>query len=115
MRYRKLDANGDYSFGQSQNNFWVDVPDGVAQAVKTRLALLQGEWYLDSTEGTPYSTKILGTGTKDLYDIAIRDRILGTTGVNSIVSYSSSLNNRILSVAVTIDTIYGTTQITVSL
>ena len=48
MRYRKLDANGDYSFGQAAPNFWHDVPDAVAQLVVTRFAMWQGEWWLDT-------------------------------------------------------------------
>lgn len=62
MRYRKLNTNGDYTFGQAQSNFYVNTPEAVAQAVKTRLLLIQGEWFLDVSEGTPYSAKILGAG-----------------------------------------------------
>jgi hypothetical protein len=115
MRYRKLDANGDYSFGHGAVDFYINSPDGVAQAVKTRLALLQGEWFLDTQEGTPYATQILGTNTQNTYDIAIRSRILGTQGVNELIYYQSSINNRSLSVYATIDTIYGPTSISVTL
>ena len=37
MRYRKLDANDDYVFGGGQVDFHKDTPEGVGQAVKTRL------------------------------------------------------------------------------
>ena len=43
MRYRKLDEDGDYSFGRGAADFWVNVPDAPAQAVRTRLALWQGQ------------------------------------------------------------------------
>ena len=89
MRYRKLDANGDYTFGRSQANFLVNSPEAVAQAIQTRLALWEGEYFLDTSKGTPYWTQILGTGTWALYDQAIKDRILGTTGVLQIASYQS--------------------------
>jgi hypothetical protein len=68
---------------------------------------MQGEWFLDITEGTPYSTQILGKGTKPYYDQAIKARILGTQGVTEIVEYSSSLINRALSVTARVSTIYG--------
>lgn len=109
MRYRKLDANGDYSFGQGYANFYINVPAAVGQAVLTRLLLWQGEWFLSVTDGTPYSTEILGTGTANTYDAAIQQVILETPGVSSIVSYSSTFNhqNRSVSIVCTIDTVYS--------
>lgn len=108
MRYRKLTADGDYTFGQGNQQFHVNTPEGVAQAVRTRLALWTGEWFLDMTEGTPFKTQVMGAGTQALYDTAIKDRILGTDGVQSISDYSSVLDgNRKLTVAAKIMTIYG--------
>lgn len=111
MRYRQLTAADDYSFGQGAANFLVDSPDAVGQAVLTRLKLLQGEWFLDSTEGTPWSTQILGERTRATFDAAIRERILDTEGVSGIADYSSSVADRRLSVSATIDTIYGQTTV----
>jgi len=111
MRYRALTSAGDYSFGQGNANFLINSPAAVAQAVKTRLLLMAGEWFLDNTDGTPYSTEILGTGTALLFDQAIRERILDTQGVTGIVLYASQVLNRKLSVQATISTIYGVTFI----
>lgn len=111
MRYRTLSPTGDFVFGAGPAEFLVNTPDAVGQAVRTRLLLAEGEWYLDSTEGTPYATEILGTGTQSLYDQAIRERILGTEGVLSITSYVSYLAERNLTVIATIDTIYGVVQV----
>lgn len=117
MRYRKLDADDDYVFGEQQADFYKDVPDAVGQAVLTRLRLLRGEWFLDKTDGTPWSTEVLGKYTNNTYDAAIRQRILGTQGVQEIVSYSSSLDTeqRALTVRVSINTIYGTTTVEATL
>jgi hypothetical protein len=116
MRYRTLDANGDYSFGRGGANFLVNSPPAVAQAVLTRLLLLLGEWYLDTTEGTPWATQILGEHTQATYDAAIRNRVIGTEGVTDIVSYSSFLSQeRSLSVNMTINTVYGQTALVVVL
>jgi len=117
MRYRVLsDGARDYVFGRGSSELLTDSPSTVAQAVLTRLLLAQGEWFLDTEEGTPYSTQILGAGTLPLYDQAIKERILGTLGVLRIVEYASVLDDqRNLNVAVTLDTIYGTVTVQTSL
>lgn len=108
MRYRRLSATDDYVFGEGASEFLVNTPAAVAQAARTRLRLSTGEWFLDTTEGTPYASEILGAGTQSLYDSAIKERVLGTPGVTSIDDYSSSLDqDRALSVTMTISTQYG--------
>ncbi len=108
MKYRTLDSNGDYVVGQ----FLVNTPEAVAQAVQTRLLLWKGEWFLDTSDGTPWLQDILGHNTN--YDLEIQERILDTPGVNEIVSYSSSVSSgRALSVTATLNTEYG--QATVQL
>lgn len=107
MRYRALSPSGDFTFGAGRRNFHVDSPEAVAQAVLTRLRLLTGEWFLDSREGTPWATQVLGTGTKPTYDRVLRQRIADTPGVVEIVSYSSAVEGRNLSVAAVIETQYG--------
>jgi len=113
MQYRALDSNGDYIFGKPRNSFLSNSPAAVAQAVKTRLSLITGEWFLDTTEGTPYMTDVLGTGTQATYDMAIKARVLGTEGVSEIADYASTRNreDRTLSVAMTLNTIYGQTTV----
>lgn len=113
MRYRMLDASGDMQFGRGQADFHRDVPEAPAQAVKTRLWLRLGEWFLDTTDGTPWDTEILGKHTANTRDAALRERIEGTTGLQSLDSYNSTFdaNTRTFSVEATITTIYGSTQI----
>lgn len=115
MRYRALDANLDMTFGRGSLNFLTNSPDAVAQSVLTRLKLSTGDWYLDQTAGTPWQTQVLGMHTQNTYDLAIRTRILNTTGVTGIVdgSYSSKRDpvTRRLSVSCVINTIYGQTPL----
>jgi hypothetical protein len=110
MTYRKLSDGGDYTFGMGASNFYVNTPEAVAQAVQTRLGLIQGEWFLDVTAGTPYLTKILGAGMITTYDQAIQEVILNTPGVQRITSYNSTYNStaRSVQIVVTIDTVFGT-------
>jgi hypothetical protein len=111
MRYRELTEEGDYLLGRA-GTFLVDSPETVAQAVLTRLRLWSGEWFLDTSEGTPYETQILGYGTQSTRDLAIRERVLNTPGVDSITAYTSNVENRKMTVTMTVLTIYGPTTIT---
>jgi len=116
MRYRVLDANGDYTWGQNGANFLVNSAAAVAQAILTRLRLIQGEWFLDQTAGTPYDTDILGAGTESTRDLAVQTVILDTQGVTGIADYASYLDpkTRAFTVAATVNTQYGQTTITQS-
>lgn len=111
MRNRAMDANGDYQFGRS-GLFLVDSPAGVAQAIKTKLLLAAGEWFLDADEGTPYSTQVLGYGTQDSRDLAMKERILATPGVVEILQYGSTVVDRRFSVSATVSTQYGQVAVT---
>lgn len=116
MRYRKLDANGDYTFGSAAQNFYYDL-DAVAQAIKTRLKLLSGEWWEDIQDGLPLFNIILkqkGTpqGIKTI-ETLIGERILDTIGVTSISSAKGTFDptKRSYSYSAQVNTIYGTVTI----
>lgn len=108
MRYRALDADGDFVFGQGASEFLINTSEAVAQAVRTRLLFAQGEWFLDTEDGTMYSL-ILGAGTQNTYDDVLQARILETQGVQSLDEYASAVDEttRKLTVACIITTIYG--------
>lgn len=112
MRYRQLAPNGDSTIFSGDTLFLVNSPAAVAQAVLTRLRLWQGEWFLDTTLGVPFLTQVIGRNTQAVRDTAVQATILGTPGVNQILSYQSQLVGRNLMIQVTIDTIYGSTAIT---
>jgi hypothetical protein len=109
LRYRKLSPSGDYQFGQQQADFWINVPDAVAQAVSTRLRLVLGEWFLDQTQGTDWYGKVLGNRTALTRDVEIRQQVLGTPGATQINNFSSSLdpNTRRYSASFQLGTQYG--------
>lgn len=113
MRYRALSTTGDYQLGRA-GLFLIDSPSAVAQAIKTRLLLWAGEWFLNSAEGTPYEQSILGYGTQTTRDLAIKERILGTPGVVQLIQYASSVSGqRKMTVTATVETLYGPASITI--
>ena len=116
MLLRKLDNNGDMQFGNGTANFYKDTPEAIAQNIYTRLKLWLGEWYLDTDEGTDWLGKCLGKNSMDSALLEIKQRILGTTGVNSIQNFSASIEptSRKLTITGTVNTIYGDTDINYS-
>ncbi len=112
MQYRALSPTGDYVVGASIGAFLTGA-DAVAQAVKTHLLLLSGEWWEDTSSGTTLFGGLVGLpGTPAnlrAMDLIVRERILDTQGVASIKSFSSSYANRQYSVTATVLTTAGET------
>ena len=112
---RRLDENGDYIFGHGFSDYCKNT-EAVAQAAKTKLLLLKGEWWEDVTDGTEVFTKILGNSiserTKNEIDIIIKDRVLEVSGVLSIKSFESAIDkiSRTYKANMTIETIYGDSE-----
>jgi len=109
MRYRRLDENGDMTFGQGQGNFFINQPEGVAQLALTRLRLDLGAWFYDTSDGTAWKTEVLGERTQQTRDIVVIDRVRETEGVAQIDSYGARFdpNERTWDAAMQITTVYG--------
>lgn len=117
IRYRKLTSTGDYTFGFSVDNFYLDL-QAVAQAIQTRLQLLKESWWRDLNDGLPLFQDILGTPASPenlaAIDGFIQQRIIDTPGVIALVSYESSFNKstRQYSYTCVVQTQYSETEIT---
>jgi hypothetical protein len=111
MRYRKLTSDGDYSFGAGQLDFYRDVPEAVGQAALTRCQLWQGEWFLDTREGTLMLDGIIGKHSQFTADQTTRQRIQGTEGLIDIETFESEIDpeTRVYSWRALLNTIYGPT------
>ncbi len=72
---------------------------------------------MDTTDGTPYLTQILGERYNRNPDAAIKARILGTPGVTQLISYSSKYdgNSRTLTVNASVQTQFSVTPVSVSI
>ena len=103
MRYRKLDSSGDFVPGlgayHSDNN------DSVTQAIRTRLLLWLGEWFLDTSDGTDWDGRVLGERTQGLFEDELKGRILLTPNVVQITSFNYQLDtdNRSLAIQASVD------------
>ena len=109
IKYRSQ-INGDYSFGNNAQSF-LSGEMAVAQAVKTRLLLLEGEWWEDQSNGLPLFQSILGQpGTPEKLksiDLILQERIATTPGVISIKDFTGTYENRQYTVNCTVETEFG--------
>lgn len=102
LRYRKLDENGDYSFGQGKVDYYIDVPEAVGQSVLTKLRLFYPEWQLDITDGTRWKTEVLGAGKSDEQIlIEVRRRIREVPNVKELLSLELNRNRESRTVHIT--------------
>ena len=113
MKYRKLDENEDYTIGCRDEMY--EGTEAVAQAVKTRLLLLFGEWWENRQDGPPLFEKVLGQRlrtdeTPDEIDLVFSERISSTQGVSEITRFESKIEaeSRAYTAEITIKTVYDT-------
>lgn len=83
--------------------------DNVIQAISNRLRFFRGEWFLDTSSGTPYFTDIFtkNPNIPRIENIYIA-QILETPGVNELLEFDLQLNNnRSVELSFKVNTIYG--------
>lgn len=81
-------------FGHGAADYWINKAEGVGQLVGSRLALWTGQWYLNTSDGTAWATRVLGKYTEDFRDVTIQQRILATPNVTGINGYNSQLDRQ---------------------
>nr|DAR86837.1 MAG TPA: baseplate wedge protein [Caudoviricetes sp.] len=111
MRYRALDANGDFQIGNG--HAYIEGAEAVQQAILTRLRLLLYEWWEDIEDGVPYWQKIIAHRDVAAAEQIIRDRIQQTPHVLSILSFDPIWDNenRRLTIRAAIQSEYGALSI----
>lgn len=105
---------GDLLLHQGDLTLTADVnpagTDSVIQFVTQRLKLYLGEWFMNTSDGLPWYQQILvANADKSVVDGLLRDCILGTPGVTTLLSYTShqDLGKRTMTVSFSILTATG--------
>lgn len=116
MKTRKLGNNGDYSFGT--NNFdYISGLDGIAQNIKTKVLLFQGEWWERLQEGIPMFQSIIGEMNPDALKISssllITQRIEEVEQVQSVEDVDPIREGRKLSFNVRVNTTEGKVEVNI--
>ncbi len=111
MKYRRLDENGDYSFGNNSLDY-IEDNDAIIQAIKTKLYLFYGEWWEDISLGLPMFQSILGqVSNENLRRTVIllcAEQIQSVEGVSSVDSIVVGISARKLTLDIDVTTSYGT-------
>lgn len=110
---RNVGPNFDPLYGNSQANFISDI-DAVAQIIKTKLQFFQGEWWENLLAGTPMFQSILGQGgasNTTAISAILAAVITSVPFVTDITAISCTYNNRVLTFSCTVETAFGTVQL----
>lgn len=87
MKYRRLTADGDYSFGSNELDY-IDGNLAIAQAIKTKILLFYQEWWEDLGLGIPMFQSFLGQMNPEVLSnslpMVVEERILEVQGVTSV-------------------------------
>lgn len=112
MKYRKLDENGDYVFGNNSYDY-IEKDEAIAQAIKTKLYLFYGEWWEDISLGLPMFQSILGqvsnNNLRQTVILLCAEQISLVEGVISVDSISVDISARKLGLTIDVTTENGTT------
>lgn len=89
----QLNSTHDLVITNSDISLCLTKEELTIQKVKINLLNYRGEWFRDINLGVPYLQRILGRkGTKDIADISLKNTILETENISSILSYQSSID-----------------------
>ncbi|MEX3929735.1 hypothetical protein AB4Y36_37990 [Paraburkholderia sp. BR10936] len=107
MKVRRLDAYGDWTFGQGTANY-ADDGESTAQRVRTRLLMFLGDWFLNLAVGMPWLTDFERPANLADIERSARLTILQTTGVAQLDSLDLTLSpDRELQVTAEVQTTDG--------
>lgn len=105
MRFRNLDANGDWTFGKGRNSY-VSRNEALMLNIKTRLLSFLGDCFFDTEAGIDWWNLLGGKQVKQLA-ASVQRVILDSYGVQRIVNLDYSLKNRRLSLNIQIEFLDG--------
>ena len=114
MKYRRLDSNGDYVFGNNELDY-ISGKEAIAQAIQTKIKLYYQEWWENISIGIPMFQSIVGKvanqNLKMTASLLLIDRIKEVEGVISVKNIQVMVDNRVISFEIEVETSYGDVDI----
>lgn len=105
MRFRAIDANGDWVFGKGRNSYLKDT-DALMMNIKTRLLEFLNDCFWDMEKGIDWWTLLGGKNLKKIL-VDVQRTILRSYQVKRIVNLDYTLTNRSLFISVTVEFLNG--------
>jgi hypothetical protein len=94
-----LDPNThDIDFSNGGMRLHNSLTKAIGQRVKIKTLLRVGEWYPDINKGVPYQQFLSVGSDKGFVDTFMQQYLSETEGVESLVSYNSTVQNRVLNI-----------------
>lgn len=101
MRFRGIDASGDWVFGKGCNSFLQNT-DALMMNIKTRLLSFLGDCFFDVEAGIDWWT-LLGEKNQKSLIASIQRVVLRSSNVKRIVDMNFSLTNRKFSIILSVE------------
>ena len=105
MRFRNLDNNGDWCFGKGRNSYLTG-NQALMMNIRTRLLEFYGDCFWDTEKGIDWWTLLGGKDLKRIL-VDVQRTILRSYQVKRIVDMHYVLNNRTLSIRISIEFLDG--------
>lgn len=111
---RALDANGDFTFGNSKGNYMTGI-SALKQNIVTRLKEHTGNCFFDKDSGINYDYFLTTKNKENELLNSIKLRILQTEDVREVIDVSlANVGNRSVIIRCTINSIYGIFDININ-
>lgn len=108
MAVSRLDANGDWTFGQGRANY-ATLSNEVAQNVATRIKSFKDDWILDTEANIDWFTILGNKGNEQVVKDEIRRVTLDTYGVRRVTKIEVLTDRKTRNATINLgyDDIYG--------
>lgn len=110
MKIRRLNKNGDWTFGRGISNY-ADSDEAILLNCKTRLMSFKNDWFLDQNQNIDWFT-ILGQKNNEQTIINEVERVcLNSEGIVKVVSIEVvKSDNRSANIEIVVNTIFSELQ-----
>lgn len=105
MRFRGIDANGDWVFGKGRNSYLRD-NEALMMNIRTRLLEFLNDCFWDMEKGIDWWTLMGGKDLKKIL-VDVQRTILRSYQVKRIVNLDYNLTNRKLFISISIEFLNG--------
>lgn len=107
MATRRIDDNGDWTFGQGTANYLIGAPE-VLQNVITRIKSFQNDWYLDTKQCIDWFNILANRNNQKIIEDEVSNVVFTTAGVRKVYEVKIlNITKRDANIYVKFDTIYN--------